>query len=56
MSTLWNDKLKADGIQASAFSSAGSVENIDLLKNKEADLAILQGLAGAQAWQGDRAF
>ncbi|MFC2158799.1 TAXI family TRAP transporter solute-binding subunit [Acidobacteriota bacterium] len=43
---------KSDGIILTAISSAGSGENIQLLKNKEADLAIIQGLYGAMAWQG----
>jgi|Deesub1362A_J573_1020465.scaffolds.fasta_scaffold02725_2 hypothetical protein len=53
MATLWTDKLrKTDGISVSAQSSAGSVENVDILRNKEADLAIMQGLIGAMAWKG----
>lgn len=52
LSTLTNVKLANSGIQMNAISSAGSGENIQLLKNKEADLAILQGLFGAMAWQG----
>ena len=35
-----------------AINSAGSAENIQLLKNQEADLAILQGLFGTMAWSG----
>ena len=35
-----------------AITSAGSGENIQLIKNREADLAILQGLYGAMAWYG----
>lgn len=41
-----------DSIHLTAITSAGSGENIQLLKNREADLAILQGLYGAMAWQG----
>ncbi|MEM9776421.1 MAG: TAXI family TRAP transporter solute-binding subunit, partial [Chloroflexota bacterium] len=52
LSTLTNVKLGNSGIQMNAISSAGSGENVQLLKNKEADLAILQGLFGAMAWQG----
>ncbi len=40
------------GISMTAISSAGSGENIQLLKNREADLAIIQSLFGAMAWQG----
>ena len=35
-----------------AINSAGSAENIQLLKKQEADLAILQGLLGTMAWSG----
>jgi TRAP transporter TAXI family solute receptor len=41
-----------DSLSMTAITSAGSGENIQLLKNREADLAILQGLYGAMAWQG----
>jgi len=41
-----------DSISMTAITSAGSGENIQLIKNREADLAILQGLYGAMAWQG----
>ncbi|WP_028025433.1 TAXI family TRAP transporter solute-binding subunit [Enterovibrio calviensis] len=37
----------------SAISSAGSGENIKLLRENEAQFAILQGLYGAWAWSGD---
>ena len=53
ISTLTNTKLAgAEKITMNAINSAGSGENIQLLKNQEADLAILQGLFGAMAWQG----
>jgi len=42
----------SDKIFMTAISSAGSGENLQLLKNQEADLAIIQGLFGAMAWQG----
>ncbi|GBF12339.1 MULTISPECIES: TAXI family TRAP transporter solute-binding subunit [Tepidibacillus] len=54
MATLWTEKLK--GVNASAQSSAGSVENIDLLRNGEAQIAIFQGLIGSMAYQGKGAF
>jgi len=52
LSTLTNVKLEDSGIQMTTISSAGSAENVQLLKDKKADLAILQGLFGAMAWQG----
>ncbi|WLR50349.1 TAXI family TRAP transporter solute-binding subunit [Bacillus tianshenii] len=56
MANLWSKKLGEEGIKASAQTSAGSVENIDLLRNEEAQFAILQGLIGAQAWTGKGSF
>ena len=53
IATLTSIKLaKKHKITMTAITSAGSGENVQLLKNKEADLAILQGLFGAMAWQG----
>lgn len=43
---------QAPTITASAINSAGSGENIQMLVNKEAQLAILQGLYGAMAYKG----
>ena len=39
-------------LKMNAIDSAGSAENIQLLKNNEADLAILQSLFGEMAWSG----
>ena len=51
--TLISIKLAAkDKITATAINSAGSGENVQMLKNKECQLAILQGLFGAQAYNG----
>ncbi len=41
------------GISLTAISSAGSAENITLMKKDEAQFAILQGVSGAWAWRGD---
>ncbi len=43
---------ESQGISMTAISSAGSGENLQLLKNREADLAIIQGLYAAMAEQG----
>ncbi|MCM3399190.1 TAXI family TRAP transporter solute-binding subunit [Oceanobacillus profundus] len=51
---LWSETI--DGLKATGQSSAGSVENVDLLRKNEADLAILQGLIGAQAYEGTGIF
>jgi hypothetical protein len=51
--TLISVKLaNSDKITATAINSAGSGENVQMLKNNECDLAILQGLYGAQAYHG----
>ena len=49
--TLLTEKLQPD-IVASAINSAGSGENIQMMVNGEAQLAILQGLYGAMAYSG----
>jgi TRAP transporter TAXI family solute receptor len=41
------------GISLSAISTAGSGENIKLLREKQAQFAILQGVYGAWAWNGE---
>ena len=56
MGNLWTEKLGDEGIRATGQASAGSVENIDLLRNGEAQLAILQGLIAAQAYSGQGNF
>jgi len=51
--TLASIKLAgSDQITATAINSAGSGENIQMLKNKECDLAILQALFGLNAYNG----
>jgi TRAP transporter TAXI family solute receptor len=53
LSTLVKVKLQpTQKIGMSAISSAGSGENIKLLRENEVQFAILQGLYGAYAWQG----
>ncbi|NNG47079.1 MAG: TAXI family TRAP transporter solute-binding subunit [Deltaproteobacteria bacterium] len=43
---------KKHKITATAINSAGSGENVQMLKNKEADMAILQALFGQNAYNG----
>jgi len=53
LSTLVKVKLQpTQKIGLSAISSAGSGENIKLLRENEVQFAILQGLYGAYAWKG----
>jgi len=51
--TLVSVKLAGSNqITATAINSAGSGENVQMLKNKEADMAILQALFGQEAYNG----
>jgi TRAP transporter TAXI family solute receptor len=53
LSTLVKVKLQPKhGINLSAINSAGSGENIKLLREDESQFAILQGLYGSYAWNG----
>jgi len=45
-----------DGISLSAISSAGSMENIKLMRDNQAQFALLQGVFSAWAWNGDGPF
>ncbi len=56
MANIWSTYLKDEKIQASGQSSAGSIENIELLRDGEAQLAILQGLISIQAYEGIGSF
>ncbi|TPE53371.1 TAXI family TRAP transporter solute-binding subunit [Maribrevibacterium harenarium] len=54
LATLTKVKLEPTlGISMSAINSAGSGENIKLMRENEAQLSILQGLYGAWAWDGE---
>ena len=54
LATLTKVKLEpSEGISMSAISSAGSGENVKLLREDQAQFAILQGLFGAYAWAGE---
>lgn len=54
LATLAKVKLEpTNDISMSAINSAGSGENIKLLGENEAQFAILQGLYGAWAWDGE---
>ena len=53
LSTLTKVKLQPkQKINLSAINSAGSGENVKLLRENEAQFAILQGLYGKYAWEG----
>ena len=57
VSTLTKVKLEPkNNISMSAITSAGSGDNIKLLRDNEAQFAILQGLYGAWAWKGEGAL
>ena len=53
LATLTKVKLEpSENLSMSAISSAGSGENVKLLREDQAQFAILQGLFGAWAWNG----
>lgn len=53
LATLIKVKLQpTENISVSAITSAGSGENIKLMREDQAQFAILQGLYGAWAWNG----
>jgi len=54
LATITKSKLyRTDGISLSAISSAGSMENIKLMRDNQAQFAMLQGAFAAWAWNGD---
>lgn len=55
-STLWNDKLGDKGVVASVQSSGGSVENLNMLKNNEAELGIAMANLTLFAHRGEGKF
>lgn len=57
LATITKSKLHTThGITLSAISSAGSMENIKLLRDNQAQFALLQGIFAAWAWNGDGPF
>ena len=57
LATLTKVKLEPKHkLSLSAINSAGSGENVKLLREGEAQFAIMQGLYGAWAWNGDGAL
>ena len=54
MATISKSQLQPEfNISLSAISSAGSLENVKLLRDNEAQFGILQGVFAAWAWDGD---
>jgi len=54
IATITKSQLyETEGISLSAISSAGSLENIKLMRDNQAQFAILQGIFAAWAWNGD---
>lgn len=54
LATITKSQLhKTEGISLSAISSAGSMENIKLMRDNQAQFALLQGIFAAWAWNGD---
>jgi TRAP transporter TAXI family solute receptor len=54
LATITKSQLyDTEGISLSAISSAGSLENIKLMRDNQAQFAILQGIFVPWAWNGD---
>jgi len=54
LATITKSQLHdTEGISLSAISSAGSLENIKLMRDNQAQFALLQGIFAAWAWNGD---
>ncbi len=54
LATITKSQLhRTDGISLAAISSAGSMENIKLMRDDQAQFALLQGIFAAWAWNGD---
>jgi len=47
---------ETEGLSLSAISSAGSLENVKLMRDNQAQFALLQGIFAAWAWNGDGPF
>ncbi len=57
LATITKSRLyESQGISLAAISSAGSMENIKLLRDNQAQFAMLQGIFAAWAWNGDGPF
>lgn len=57
LATLTKIKLEpGHGLSLTAVRSAGSAENLELMRKGEAQFAILQGLYGSWAWEGKGQF
>ncbi len=56
LSTLWNEELGDLGVNASAQSSGGSVENLNMLKDGEAQLGIAMANLTLFAYSGEQRF
>jgi uncharacterized protein len=54
LATITHAELaESEGISMTAISSAGSLENVKLLRDNQVQFAILQGLFGAWSWNGE---
>lgn len=56
LATLWNEKLGEQGVVASAQSSGGSVENLNMLNKGEAQLGIAMANLTLFAYKGEQRF
>jgi uncharacterized protein len=56
LASLWTERLRDLNVRASAISSAGSAENVAMMRTGEAEFAILGGYFGHIAYHGVEEF
>lgn len=49
---IWNDDFGDVGIRASAQTTSGAIENLDMLGKKEIHFGMLNNINGVPAWEG----
>ncbi|MGF1627636.1 MAG: TAXI family TRAP transporter solute-binding subunit [Alphaproteobacteria bacterium] len=54
LASIWNDAV--EGVQASIQATGGTVENLDLLADREVEIAYLAGSVGKQAYDNEGQF
>jgi uncharacterized protein len=54
LAAIWNDEV--EGVQASVQATGGTVDNLDLLADEEAEVAYLAGGVGKEAWDNEGQF
>ena len=56
LSNVFNEELQSEGFKFSAQASGGSTENLEMLRNKEMQLAVSGSVPAADAYQGVKMY